>query len=134
MAINMCLTQTSFYIFFPGIKTLANYLYLKDLYVSVISEIELLGYKNLSAQEEKNIKSFLAQFRIVYVDDAVKNESVSLRKQYGLKLPDCIIAATAISLNLPLITADKQFKKVNNLLLELYEESLWQKLKAIYHS
>lgn len=97
-----------------GNKTLASYLYLKDLYVSVISEIELLGYKNLAPQEEKNIKNFLAQFRIVYIDDAVKNESISLRKQYGLKIPDCIVAATAISLNLPLITADKQFKKVNN--------------------
>ncbi|HEY6957076.1 MAG TPA: PIN domain-containing protein, partial [Flavisolibacter sp.] len=64
------------------------------------------------------------QFRVIYIDDAIKNETVSLRKQHGLKIPDCIIAATAISLNIPLITADKQFKKINNLLLELYEESL----------
>jgi predicted nucleic acid-binding protein len=107
-----------------GNKTLADHLYLKNLYASVISEIELLGFKKLSLTEEKNIRAFLSEFRIIYIDDAIKNEAISLRKQYGLKLPDCIIAATAISLNLPLITADKQFKKVSNLLLELYEESL----------
>ncbi len=107
-----------------GNKTLANHLYLKNLYASVISEIELLGFKKLTSTEEKSIRAFLSEFRIIYIDDAIKNEAISLRKQYGLKLPDCIIAATAISLNLPLITADKQFKKVSNLLLELYEGSL----------
>ncbi|MGZ3952735.1 MAG: type II toxin-antitoxin system VapC family toxin [Flavisolibacter sp.] len=107
-----------------GNKTLANYLHRKNLYVSVISEIELLGFKGLTSVEEKNIKAFLSEFRVIYIDDTIKNETVSLRKQYGIKIPDCIIAATAISLNIPLITADKQFKKINNLLLEVYEESL----------
>ncbi|MGZ3847084.1 MAG: type II toxin-antitoxin system VapC family toxin [Flavisolibacter sp.] len=107
-----------------GNKTLANYLHRKNLYVSIISEIELLGFKGLTSVEEKNIKAFLSEFRVIYIDDTIKNETVSLRKQYGIKIPDCIIAATAISLNIPLITADKQFKKINNLLLEVYEESL----------
>lgn len=104
-----------------GNKTLADYLHLKNLYTSIISEIELLSYKDLTSAEEKSIKGFLSQFRVIYIDDTIKNEAIFLRKQYGLKIPDCIIAATAISLNLPLLTADKQFKKVNNLLMELYE-------------
>jgi len=105
-----------------GNKTIAEYLHLKSLYISVITEIELLGYKDLTSQQEKQIRSFLSQFRIIYIDDAIKAEAIILRKQYGLKIPDCIIAATAISLGLPLITADKQFKKVGHLLLELYEQ------------
>ena len=107
-----------------GNRTLANYLHQKHLYTFIICEIELLSYKGLASAEEKSIKAFLSQFRIIYIDDTIKNETISIRKNYGLKIPDCIIAATAISLNLPLISADKQFKKVNNLLLELYEESL----------
>lgn len=103
-----------------GNKTLADYLHLKNLYASIISEIELLRYKDLTSAEEKSIKGFLSQFRVIYIDDTIKNEAIFLRKQYGLKIPDCIIAATAISLNMPLLTADKQFKKVNNLLMELY--------------
>ena len=104
-----------------GDATIAQYLNLRILFVSVISEIELLGYQKLTAQQEKQIKSFLSSFRIIYLDDAIKDEAIAIRKKHGLKLPDCIIAATAISMNLTFITADKQFKQVKNLPLEIYE-------------
>jgi predicted nucleic acid-binding protein len=75
----------------------------------------------LSAKEEKGIRDFLAQFRFINIDEAIKTEAVQIRKKYGLKLPDCIVAATSITLQLTFITADKQFKRIENLLLELYE-------------
>ena len=105
-----------------GDETIAQYLNGKLLFASVISEIELLGYKNLTAQEEKQIKAFLSQFRIIYIDGAIKEEAILLRKKYVLKLLDRIIAATAISLDLTFITADKQFKQIKNLQLEIYEK------------
>lgn len=46
---------------------------------------------------------------------------IDLRKQYRLKLPDAMIAATAIYSNLPLITVDKQFGKISSLNIILYE-------------
>lgn len=104
-----------------GNETLANHLHRKNLYASFITEIELFGYKVLTAKEEKHVKSFLSQFRIINIDETIKQEAIALRKAYGLKLPDCIIAATAISLQLTLITADQQFRQVDRLLLELYE-------------
>jgi predicted nucleic acid-binding protein len=104
-----------------GDETIARYLNGKILFASVISEIELRGFQKLTQKEEKAIKSFLSQFRIIYIDDAIKNEAILLRKQYALKLPDCIVAATAISLNLPLITADQQYKQIKTLQLELYQ-------------
>jgi len=63
----------------------------------------------------------LAQFRIIYIDDVIKKEAITIRKEYNLKLPDCIIAATAISLDITLISADRQFRQVKNLPLEIYE-------------
>ncbi len=104
-----------------GDETIAQYLNGKILFASVISEIELLGYKNLAVQEEKQIKAFLSDFRVIHIDEAIKEEAILLRKKYALKLPDCIIAATAISLDLTFITADKQFKQIRNLQLETYE-------------
>lgn len=104
-----------------GDETLANHLHRKTLYASFISEIELFGYKGLTVKEEKSISGFLAQFRIINVDEAIKREAIALRKEYGLKLPDCILAATAITLQLTLITADKQFRQIERLILELYE-------------
>ncbi len=38
-----------------------------------------------------------------------------------MKLPDCIVAASALYLDLPIITADKDFKKIKELNLMLYE-------------
>ena len=42
-----------------------------------------------------------------------------LRRIYKTKLPDAIIAATAMVHGLPLITADVGFKKIEGLRLEL---------------
>ncbi len=41
-----------------------------------------------------------------------------------MKLPDAIIAATAIHLQIPLITADKDFEKVEELMLYLYQPEI----------
>lgn len=55
------------------------------------------------------------------IDRSIKEKAISLRKTYNLKLPDCIIAAAAITLQLTLITADKQYRQIENLPLELVE-------------
>jgi predicted nucleic acid-binding protein len=44
-----------------------------------------------------------------------------VRKNYNTKLPDSIIIASALYLDLPLITPDVEFKKVEELTLIQYE-------------
>jgi predicted nucleic acid-binding protein len=51
----------------------------------------------------------------------IKENTIKLRQSYSLKLPDCIIAATSLWLNMPLITADGDFKKVDSLDLIYFE-------------
>lgn len=43
-----------------GDKTIATYLHQKDIYISVISEIELFGFQKLTQREEKQIQAFLS--------------------------------------------------------------------------
>ena len=43
---------------------------------------------------------------VVSLNDNIKKEYIELRKKYHLKLADAIIAA--ITLNIPLITSNKQ--------------------------
>lgn len=51
------------------------------------------------------------------MNNNIKEKYVDIRKKYKLKLPDAIIAATAIVSNIPLISADKQFQTVRELTL-----------------
>ncbi|HEY9341773.1 MAG TPA: type II toxin-antitoxin system VapC family toxin [Hanamia sp.] len=105
-----------------GDKIIANYLRNKILYTSIICEIELFSYKSISLNEEKEIQKFLSKFRIISIDQSVKELSIQLRKRYSLKIPDTIIAATSISLGIPLVTADKGFEQISELTIDLYNK------------
>lgn len=49
-----------------------------------------------------------------------KELAISLRKKYSLKIPDLIIAATAISMDIPLVTTDTGFKQITELEIDFY--------------
>ena len=104
-----------------GSKTLAELLNGKQFYISVITELELLSYKYITAKEEQVINDFISECKIITINNAIKKETIKIRKNYSIKLPDSIIIATASYLDLPLITSDKGFKKVDELTLIHYE-------------
>ncbi len=104
-----------------GDETLAELLNGKQLYISVITELELLAYKGIKPKEEKVIKEFVSQCKTITINGEVKKETIRIRKTYNTKLPDSIIIATALYLDLPLITSDTEFKKVDELTLIHYE-------------
>ncbi len=89
--------------------------------VSVISEMGLLSFPGISPDETNTIRSFLGECASLLLDTAVKERTISLRKQYRIKLPDAIIAATAVEKGLPLLTADRGFTKIEELSLELLQ-------------
>jgi len=80
--------------------------------ISIISEIELLGKKNISQHEIDVIRSLLNDCEIIGLNDTIKEIAISLKQKYSIKIPDAIIAATAKNFGLPLITADKDFEKI----------------------
>ena len=82
--------------------------------ISVISEIELLGKKGITRHEANNIRDLLNGFEIVNFSDIIKEITISLKQKYSIKTPDAIIAATAKAFNLPLVTADKDFEKIED--------------------
>lgn len=104
------------------IKHLLKYLNGKQLYISVITELELLGFKGISKKEEKAINEFVSQCKIININNEIKKETVNIRKNYNTKLPDSIIIATALHIDLALITSDTEFKKVSELTLIHYEK------------
>jgi len=104
-----------------GDKTISDLLKGKSIFISFITELELLGFKGLKPEEIPFIKSFLADVSILEFDSEIKTIVISLRNKYSIKLPYAIIAATAIKRNITFVTADKGFEKISELDLLLYE-------------
>ncbi|HAT50256.1 MAG: type II toxin-antitoxin system VapC family toxin [Nitrospirae bacterium] len=75
--------------------------------VSQITRMELLGFPGLADDEEAAIRSFLNACRVVMLDDVIEEQAIRLRRSGMFKLPDSIIAATALMLNAQLLTLDQ---------------------------
>ena len=97
-----------------GDKELADLLDQKKFHISFINEIELLGYPSITAKQQLHISNFLSECRITDINQDIKDEAIQIRKEYKLKLPDCIVLASARFLDLPFLTADSDFRKVDD--------------------
>jgi predicted nucleic acid-binding protein len=104
-----------------GDKTIANILDGKSIYISFITELELLGFKGLPSEQIPIIEDFLGDVNILGIDSETKSIVISLRKKYSIKLPDAIIAASSIKQGLSTLTADKGFGKIKELDSIIYE-------------
>jgi predicted nucleic acid-binding protein len=98
--------------FLNGEETLIPLLEEKNIFLSFITQLELLGSKNIDPGDVIKIKSFIEECTVIDITPGIKETAILVRKNYSLKLPDSIIMATSLWLNMPLITADKDFKKV----------------------
>ena len=86
----------------------------EEVNLSVITKIELLSFDN--EDELKNIDRLLVNSRIFSLDDEIVDKTIEVRRKYKLKLPDAIIAATAMINNLILVTHNKKdFKEIRGL-------------------
>lgn len=79
---------------------LAYYIENHNFQTSIISKIELLSWDGFSEKQLKVINQFLNQTTIVYLEETVVIKAIEIRKKYKLKIPDAIIAASALSYNL----------------------------------
>ena len=103
-----------------GDKTLSNLLDGKNLYISFITEIELLGYHKISKKEKQEIKRFIDDCIVIDMNNDIKQHVIDIRMKYNPKLGDCFIAGTVLYVDLPFITSDKGFNKMNELNLIYY--------------
>jgi predicted nucleic acid-binding protein len=88
---------------------------------SFITEIELLGKPEITAAEVKKVKSLLTACVKVQHIETINEIAIALKQRHKLKIPDAIIAATAIQQGIPLLTFDKDFTKIDELDLVLLE-------------
>ena len=82
-----------------------------EFIISIINRIEILGYDDVS-EETRN---FIQLASVIELDKSVAEATINIRKSRKVKLPDAIIAATAIANDLTLITRNKKdFQQIPN--------------------
>jgi predicted nucleic acid-binding protein len=90
--------------------------------VSFVSEIELLGAFSISKSKKNQLAEILKDCVILEMDTQIKEACITLRQQYKIKIPDAIIASTAIIHKIPLITSDRDFEKIKEIDLIFIEK------------
>ncbi|HDR50438.1 MAG TPA: type II toxin-antitoxin system VapC family toxin [Mariniphaga anaerophila] len=84
----------------------------EEINLSVINKIELLGFSKV----EQDLIDFVACSNIHPMGDAVVDKTIEVRSLYKIKLPDAVIAATALQNGLALVSRNtKDFKNIQGL-------------------
>ncbi len=85
---------------------------------SFITEIEILGYKKIESNELSKLKKMLDLSNKYDMTNDILKRTIKLRQNYSIKTPDAIIAATALTNDLILVTRNtKDFNKIKELKL-----------------
>ncbi len=83
--------------------------------ISFITELELLCWKSATEKDIVLLRNFVQDSLVIDIDASIKARVVEIRKSLRVKLPDAIIAATALAHNLTLLTRNlKDFAGVRD--------------------
>mgnify|MGYP001581423210 CR=1 FL=1 len=92
-----------------------------EIYCSILSKKELLSKGGLKDSERKRVMTMLSDVRVLRIDEDISKKYLFLVKKYGERtdsIVDYIIAATAWSKKLPLLTRNKKhFKQIEEITL-----------------
>ncbi len=83
--------------------------------ISVVTKIELLGFNSLD-EHNKTLSNFINDATVWNLTDNVVEATIEIRKKRKTKLPDAIIAATALVFDLvPISRNISDFKNIDGL-------------------
>jgi predicted nucleic acid-binding protein len=87
-------------------------------FISVISRIEVLGF-NGDLDEMSTCEGLIGELIEISLSENIVQKTIELRKTHSkIKLPDLIIAATALEYSLQLITHNLyDFRNINGLMM-----------------
>jgi tRNA(fMet)-specific endonuclease VapC len=119
-----CLLDTNALIsFLQGNPKLSSLASADAITISIITILEFLSFKEISEPDKKLLADLLELVDVVELtrDNGELIEIISaIRTTYKIKLPDAIIAATAIYKDAVLVTNDKGFSKISKLTILTY--------------
>lgn len=72
--------------------------------ISQATRVEVLGWHQITAEDKRDLEEFISTGTLLPISDAVADQAVELRQKKKMSLGDALIGATALSLNLELVT------------------------------
>ncbi|MBS1941492.1 MAG: PIN domain-containing protein [Bacteroidetes bacterium] len=102
--------------FLEGNPEAREWLLGREVHISIATEIELLTMCATKRNAQEVISQVLAFCSIWDISPSIKERCVWLRSNYRLKLADSLVAATAATLNMPLIISDNDFKRLREVI------------------
>lgn len=100
----------------PQNENLINWLKGHSLYVSAISQLEVLGYHKITQNEILFAQRYFSKCYTISIQQNIIDKAVSLRQIKSMSLGDAIIAATASLYKFTLVTANtKDFNHIEKL-------------------
>ncbi len=91
-----------------------------ELYISIVTHTECYAGKNIWESEDARyaLGVFLSGLKILSLEEKTSEKAGEIKAKFGTKIPDAIIAATAISFKLQLATLNaRDFEKIKNIKL-----------------
>ncbi|MEQ9621010.1 MAG: type II toxin-antitoxin system VapC family toxin [Coleofasciculus chthonoplastes F1-TOW-03] len=88
----------------PEYAWLREFIANHDSAVSALSYVETLGYHRLTEMERQLLDEFFAVALVLPISQPVLNQAVALRQMRRMTVGDAIIAGTALTHNLILVT------------------------------
>jgi predicted nucleic acid-binding protein len=101
---NVCLYFLNKTLNETGYKLVSGLIDRQEAIISVITEMELLGFAFPSVAEETITEQLISDLSILALDEAIVRQTILIRRKHKIKLPDAIIAATAMVHELTLVT------------------------------
>ncbi len=93
---------------------------------SAVTRMELLGFPDITSDEDALIRLRLARFTYFAISPDVEDRAIQLRRARRVKLPDAPIAATALCHGLELLSLDSARQSV----LSSYSEGVSDHLRS----
>ena len=79
---------------------------------SAVTRMELLGFPGITEAEQALIDARLQELSYLALDRRIEDATIALRRQRRIKLPDAVIAATALTHGLELLSLEEGLSAV----------------------
>ncbi len=85
-------------------KSELNRIFREHFNISVITRMEFLGFRGHTKESFAKAERFLSFATVISLEESIVSRVIELRRSFAIKLPDAVIAATALLYDLTLVT------------------------------